>query len=344
MRRCLNCLRDIPDGTTVCPYCGAHCDDGEGYVLLTADGVITKEEETDNKKEKRKNIFRVIVAVLLTIALITSGLYFFVVKPNETPDKPELSFTQGTGIINENQKVVYVKIADSSKIKYIHGVNLYKGDVTSKHMIKDDPITDKYEYTKNVDDSFRTIFFYADDLNIKSGTDYTYTFSMNFQFLNDSKIYNYRVPVTFSGDIKKDASSDVFDHSVKDEQKEEQLANEVVSDEKQDKTYIYDGYWFTEPISDKNNQEITAIKFDKDGKSCVYTTYSKKEGDGGWNVKRQSGTYSIKNNVLKFDKEKTSYALDSRNKTLESTDDSNTAKVLTNRKYNSVANVNDFFA
>ena len=82
MRRCLNCLRDIPDGTTVCPYCGAHCDDGEGYVLLTADGVITEEEETDNKKEKRKNIFRVIVAVLLTIALITSGLYFFVVKPN----------------------------------------------------------------------------------------------------------------------------------------------------------------------------------------------------------------------------------------------------------------------
>ncbi len=215
--KCKNCGARISSEESVCPNCGALINGEKGYTLLSDYDRIEDFYSTD-VTESPKSKIRYLV-ILLVVALVSSGLsfaWFNYIHPQKNT-APELSFSSGSGVINGNEKVIYVFIEDSSKVEYIHGASVYSSEPSANPEAEtgQEPVSTEYEYTKNIDASFRSIFFYADDIiSEESGGEYNYYVQISVSFIGSKEHYYYTVPVTFTSDITDDASDVVFDHSM----------------------------------------------------------------------------------------------------------------------------------
>lgn len=334
--KCKNCGARLNKNSTICPNCGANSD-GE-YVLLSNDIPTEYEDLYSDEKPRRnrkhgKSGAKIAIIIILLIGILAGGGYFaydyFMPK-----EQPELSFTSGYGIINGDEPVIYVVISENAQLQYIHGVTAYDGDKA---------LSTDYEYTKNVDGTFRAIFFDIDDVkpddfDADGVRNYTYNFEMKFSFFDNSTIYTYNQDVEFTNEFNYNVASAVFDHSlqVKDDVSTTAPAQtETTTAQTQiNAKFIESGYWFTKPYHDADNYNISAIKFNGDG-TCAITIYTK-TGKEAWQTTNTKGKYEIKeNSVFVSDSEGmvTSYAIKN----------DNTLDGLTARKYNSTDNADDFF-
>lgn len=353
---CKNCGAQINSDLKKCPNCGAKCDSDDGYFLLT-----TNEREYeiyDDSNERKKRILPfILAAVFIVLVAIGSYYYFSNIYEKDDNEQVKMTFFEGSGVINDNQKVIYVALDDNSKVQYIHGVSLYDYDTNDKAHEKKEAVSTDYEYTKNIDDSFRAIFFFTDDLGIKEGEDYTYTFEMKFSFIGSDDVYTYTQDVQFNGNISEDISSVIFDHSFDEtndittsmtngeEETVLQNSSTQAAGNVDNIDYIYEGFWFTQPVKEEDSYIIYALKFNKNN---TYTsTYYYKNRNEEWKISNYNGKYSIEDGCIVIDNgessEKTYYKLNSTQKTIIEEVDSQTAASLTNRRYNSVKNAEDFF-
>lgn len=331
---CKNCGAKLDVNSNVCPNCGTKLDDFD-YVLLTADDRIP---EIQNAPRQKKSRLVPVIAIILVIAIL-GGIGFVVAKKLTKVEKPALSFSTGCGVINNDEAVIYVLIEDSPNIQYIHGVSLYCYDKSDEGAIGEVISTD-YQYTKNIDDSFRAIYFDADELLYEDNVnEFTYTFEMNFEFSNHREIFTYTKAITFGTNITGDVSDIVFDHSMETETSvqttQTTTESETTTEHDLDLSYIYRSFWFTQPISNNDQKLITAIKFNN-GTSCKITVYTK-DGEAAWKVVTFNGSYEVKDgSIFVTDSEGlvNSYKIDDVNNLLEG---------LESRKYNSIKNAEDFF-
>lgn len=208
---CKNCGSKLNDNAKVCKNCGAFIDDNSGYVLLTSDDRFDDYYSSPEKKKKAGGLKKIIVFILI-VAIIGGGAYLYFDKLDPIIHKaPEVAFESGSGFIDGGDKVIFVTL-DNNNIQYIHGVSLYDYDISNGK--SENPVTTEYEYTKSIDSTFRAIFFYTENLNIKSDKNYNYYMEIKLGFNGDDRIYTYVQPVEFSGDIKGDVAETVFDHSM----------------------------------------------------------------------------------------------------------------------------------
>jgi hypothetical protein len=348
---CKNCGARIKDNAKVCPNCGAFCDDDTGYVLLTSDDKMDDFYSNEPEKKKKNSSFKFILSALLVIAIVGAGAYYYFTNIYDGNKSPQLTFSTGSGIINGDEKVIYVTVNNDSKIEYIHGVSLYQNENGEK---SDKSVSSDYQYTKNIDSTFRAIFFDTDDLNLKEGEDYTYTFEMNFSFIGSDKIYTYTQDITFNSEITDDVADVIFDHSLDDTTTTTAqqtttttttTSAQTTSTAVKNNDFIYNGYWFTEPYHDADSYTIYAIKFNNNNtytSTCYY-----KDGDADWQVTTYSNSFIIEDGYLVVDNgegtETTTYKIDSEKSSLTQEFDQEEVETLTNRKYNSIKNVEDFF-
>lgn len=352
---CKNCGAKIKDNAKVCPNCGAFCGDETGYVLLTSDDRIDDFYSTDNRQSRKKSSIRFIISAVLIIAIIGAGAYFYFTHIYDSNKKPEVAFSTGSGIINGDEKIIYVTIDNSSQIEYIHGVSLYAYDKGDKSLQAGNAVSTDYQYTKSIDSSFRAIFFDIADLELAEGTDYTYTFEMNFSFVGSDKVYTYNQAVSFSSDITEGVSDIIFDHSLDNEtsstapkEKTDESTTEATTAKTttaSDNDFIYSGYWFTEPYKEDDSYTIFALKFNSSGKYTSTKYY--KIGAADWQVTTYNGTYVAEDGYLVVNNgegtESTYYKIDSEKSSLTQEEEGQTVVTLTNRKYNSIKNAEDFF-
>ncbi len=338
---CKNCGTRLSDKAKVCPNCGAFVDDSSGYTLLAADDRYY-DVYSSEKKKKKNSPFKNFLILVLVVLIAAGGTFLYFDKIQPALNKaPELSFNQGSGVINRNERVIYVLLDGNSNIQYIHGVSLYNYDRTEHEDIRESVSTD-YEYTKNIDSTFRAIFFDMKDYNIVKGEKYTYTFEMQFSFNGSDKIYTYYDTVSFDGDIKDDASDIVFDHSLNEgsSSDKKKADNTEKEDGGNDYSFIYNSYWYTSPSNEENQRNISAFKFNKD-KTYSVTHYIKK-GDTDWTVSNENGKFDIKDGELILSIEGT-FTPDAENGEILEKADGKTTQSLTARKYNSLKNTEDFF-
>ena len=356
--KCNNCGARLADNAKVCQNCGAFIDDKDGYVLLTSDDKML-DVSSSYDKPKKKNGFIRFLSIVLTLAIIGGGAYYYFTNIYDpSPNKPSLNFKTGSGIINDDEKIIYVLLSEDSSIEYIHGVSLYDYDKTDKKAEKKDPVLKNYEYTKSIDSTFRAIFFDVQDLELSEESN-TYTFEMKFSFNDSADIFTYIQPITFSSDISEDVSDLIFDHSQIEEttlaiEKTTEAATEETTTKAPETTaasttdygFIYNSYWYTEPIENGEEYIISALKFNKDN-TYVSTNYYK-NGTENWKVTTYKGKYQIKDGYVVVDNgeatESTYYKIDTANNSLfEEGEDNEALSTLTSRKYNSIKNAEDFF-
>ena len=360
--KCKNCGADISDNTKVCKNCGAFVDDESGYVLLTSDDIMfdineAAEAETKEKATKKKNKGRAVIRIfslLLTLLIIGAGaFYYFTNIYNPESEVPALTFKTGSGIINDDEKIIYVLLDEKSNIEFIHGVSLYDYDTTVKNAEKKAPVSTDYEYTKSIDSTFRAIFFDADKLT-GAADGSAYTFEMNFSFNGSDKIYTYKKSGTLPAEITEDASDLIFDHSLEEETTAKAENQEPTTEAKTQSEsttalgnidFIYNFYWFTEPVQNEDEMNISAIKFNSDN-TYVSTSYYK-NGNESWQITTYNGSYKIENGFAVLNNgeatESTYYKIDAAQSSLYEEENGTKAATLTPRKYNSLKNVEDFF-
>ncbi len=341
--KCKNCGAKVEKESSICPNCGATVNKNSDYVLLTNQDKVYEDVYSSKQKKKRKPLQNALIVILSVAIIIGAGLcsYFYFYGKESASDKPKLSFSSGYGVINEDEQVIYVSIKDSSSIQYIHGVNIYNGEVNEKTLKKQDAVSSDYNYTENVDKSFRCIFFDMDSLNLNKGENYTYTFEMVFSYYNDDNWYTYYKTVNFSGNTTTDISDTVFDHSLDETTTEESttLSAESTTEKETTADFIYNSYWYTTPYNDADSYSISAFKFSEDG-TFTSTDYSK-TGTDDWVVTTNKGEFKIKGNTLTIntsDGETDELTLDKDKKTI-----TQNKNKLTSRKYNSIKNAEDFF-
>ena len=216
---CKYCGARLSDNASICPNCGKMVDENEGYILLSSDQMQYEDVYTsDNKKKKKGSGVKWFFSILLTLAIVAGGAYYYfnyIYEPE--PEAPAITFNGGSGVINGNEKVIYVTFDDSdnaANVEYIHGVKLYPYDKTVEGATGKS-VTSDYEYTKNIDSSFRAIFFDTEDLKLSDEN--TYTFEIMLSFYGDEKVYTYDATVDFGKKIKGNVADTVFDHSMKEE-------------------------------------------------------------------------------------------------------------------------------
>ncbi len=362
--KCNNCGARLDDNAKVCSNCGAHIDNNDEYVLLTADEKMfdiyadAPEDERDRalkRKNNKKSRIIWFISIIITLAIIGGGAYYYFANIySPKTNQPELSFEGGAGIINDDEKVVYVLLSQDSKIEFIHGVSIYDYDKTDKSAENKDPVSSDYEYTKSIDSTFRAIFFDLKDLKPKKG-DNTYTFEMKFSFYNSDEIYTYTQPVSFTSPAKSNVADLVFDHSTEEEttasdsgdsaEEETTKAEKTTALSADDYSFIYDYYWYTEPIQNGEEYSISALKLNNDN-TYVSTSYFK-EGDGGWQITRGNGSYKIEDGYVVIDNgvatESSYYKIDAQNNSLFEEENGQKTSTLEARKYNSIKNAEDFF-
>lgn len=345
---CKNCGEKLKDDARVCPNCGAFVDDETGYTLLTADDRLDDLYSSDEPapvKKKNRAPWAYIISLILAVTVAAGGAYYYFTHINP-PQKgaPTVEMETGCGIINDTQPVIYVTLEKNANLQYIQGVSLYSIKGEEEPVL----ISTEYEYTKNIDDTFRAVFFDTSEFGLKSGKTYRFIFELKLSYLNDSNIYTYKKEAEIKGGFKDNAGDTVFDHSnsaeIGDEEEKTEKPETTKADttkKKSDTSFIYNGYWFTEPKTEKDTRTIQAFRFNKDN-TFVSTNY-KKEGSKAWSVSTVKGTFEIKDDVItvKTDKGKTKYRAEKGG--LAEVSDGKTVQKLTARKYNSVKNVEDFF-
>lgn len=301
--KCVNCKMPLPNSTDVCPNCGYVFEKNDGYVLLSNEAEKPK-QNIEYAKPKRRGVSGFVfylITVLLAVAVgIGSFMYFS--SQYETMPQPELEFFAGYGVVNGDEQVVYVSVKDASKIEFIHGVTCYDKNMYS--MQKDaNVVSSDYKYSKNVDKSFRTVFFDMKDLNVESGKNYTYTFEIKFSFYGDENIYTYYQPINFVGSTKIDVGEIVFDHTKQDTKKPEAVTSENVV-KQTTQNILQSAYWFSKPTIKETGYSIYSFKFEKNG--VVTKTIYTMELAQPWKTTTVVGNYTIKEDraVLKFDNAK----------------------------------------
>ena len=347
--KCKNCGARLGADETTCPNCGAITDTDSGYTIITADDRVEDLYSNDEKKPHKG--LRLLIVLLLVVALAAGGsyLYFHYILPLQQA-RPELTFTTGTGVINEEEPVVYLKLDNAQDMEFIHGVSLYDGPAEGE------PLTTDYQYTKNVDATFRTIFFYTDGLNLTEGQEYNYTFVITVSFHGSDRRYDYEQPVTFSGTITDNAAPIVFDHSMYERADNENYDGAAVSEETTvaetteaetttaataDISFIYQGFWYGMPVENGDRQAIDSYQF-VDGGAFTVTHYTK-EGDEEWTTSMQNGTFKEDGGELTLTLNGETQLINVNGNTLTLTGTGVTDGALTARKYNSVINADDFF-
>ena len=353
---CKNCGAKLKETARVCPNCGAFVDDSSGYTLLTADDRIEDFYSSDGKA-KKKGSLAFVISLILTVAIIGAGAYYYFenIKPRKA-ETPPVTFSSGSGIINDDEPVIYVAIEKNADIQYIHGVSLYKADYSESGIPKNAvSVSSDYEYTKNVDDTFRAIFFDTEKLDLKKNEVYSFTFEIKMSFKNSDDVFTYVQKAEISGDIKDDASDIVFDHTTSGqsesdnsettEKPTEKSEEETTKAEEKtaDNSFIYESYWYNKPYDDGELKTIIALKFNEDN-TFVSTKYEK-NGDADFVVSTENGTFKIENGEIVISNgqgtENTKYKIG--NNTLTEEQNGETVQTLTARKYNSVKNAEDFF-
>lgn len=348
--RCKNCGEVVPKNSSICTNCGSVVDKKSDYVLLTNEVNVTKSQPQNLKQAKKKKQVNTTLAVIIScIFIIAAGIgsYFFFIDQNANRPQPELEFTSGYGVINGDEQVIYVTIKDSSKIEYIHGVKLYDSQIDGKSLDGNVVSTD-YKYTKNIDNSFRTIYFDMDDLNLDPSQNYTYSFQMSFSFYEDENVYNYYNTLNFVGSTQNNIAEIVFDHTKKDTNKVDLEEETAVAQDNQnaDKSFIYSTYWFTKPYKTDTYWSISSFGFNQDNTYSV--TKYERATDGFWQVSSSNGTFEInKNTIILKDEngiEESSFEFDANAKSIyEIAGDAQAKNELTSRKYNTVQNAENLF-
>lgn len=339
---CKICGGKLDPKYPACPYCGTLLSTEECLALTGKEKIL---EEDEKAKKKQRNFLISVVVIIVSIAILSTGFYH-VLSKQLNPEKPEISFNSGYGIINGNEPVVYVEIGQNAQLEYIHGAKLYAYDKSNDGVIGD-ALTSDYEYTKSEDGTFRTIFFNADDFDLKADEEYTYTFEMSFSFVDKKKIFVYQKAVSFPGTISGDVSDVIFDHSMEKTTQpiveEEKTTKPVVTETtthsesttKADTSFIYSSFWFMTPHNEGDRYNISSIKFERNGK-CAFTNFYKK-GAEKWKITNTRGTYEVDGSTLLVTDSEgmvESYVIDSASKNLNG---------LESRKYNSTKNAEDFF-
>lgn len=343
--KCKNCGAKVPNDSSICSNCGAVVDPNSQYVLLTNDAkpVNSQKAIKENKKKKRNNFFFTVIACILIVAA-GFGSYYYFFNQNMDKPQPQLDFYAGYGIINEDEQIVYVNVKDSAKIEYIQGVTCY--DKKMYYMENGaNKVSSNYQYTKNVDNSIRSIYFDMSDLKVEKGKNYTYTFEMKFSFHGDENVYTYYQPVNFVGTTKNNISEIVFDHTKQDTKKtnEQTTTQAIIPTE----DYLYDYYWYSAPVAENKEYAIFALKLNKD-KTLSYTAYHMNVGSP-WDVKTSNGTYKIKNDRITINLEDANESFqlifDKENKALYDVDleTNNKSDQYTARDYNSLSITKSFF-
>lgn len=353
---CKNCGAKLKQNAKVCQNCGAPCGDDDGYYVLSSDSYGNYADYGEPERRK-PHIVRTVLFVVVVVASLVAILYFTGLGEqwglpffDKNSDAPSLSFSTGAGVINDDEKVLYLTVNENSKIQYIHGVKLFAYNKTQDKNTAD-PISTDYEYTKSVGGEIRAIYFDVDELNLETDQTYTYTIEAEFQFYDSDRHFTYDEPVTFSGEISENVADKVFDHSMQTTVSSSEPATEkqtttqpttekpsttAASTEKTGSTkFLQNSFWFTAPDKKGNDYAISAIKF-SNGTDCSITKYTK-SGNAAWKTSVSKGTYSVsgdKLTVTDSDGTQTQYSINF---------DYSSVSDLTARKYNSVKNAEDFF-
>lgn len=332
--KCKNCGANIENPRGVCPVCGCAVVQDEGVSLGNIKYDSAKYDYAPVNKKKRFIIASIVIILIFAIA----SFVLFYVQSLKIP-QPEMSFTTGQGIINKDEHIIYAFIDDSSHLEYIHGVKLYEGEVDENTIKISKPVLSDYQYTKSVDEGFRAIFFDLDELNLEEQGNYTYTFQMTFSFVGDENWYTYYETVNITGSTNLDVTKIIFDYSMLDAPN---VNNTTASSDPLD--FVYDGYWYTQPVQSQDTFTIYSLKLNKDN-SCVITKYSK-SGESNWEVETEKSTYTLEDEKLSVDfgnNHTESYVVDTKNKTIAVSGTSAKKVLLTQRKNNTLKNAEDFF-
>ena len=332
--KCKNCGANIENPRGVCPVCGCAVVQDEGVSLGNIKYDSAKYDYAPVNKKKRFIIASIVIILIFAIA----SFVLFYVQSLKIP-QPEMSFTTGQGIINNDEHIIYAFIDDSSHLEYIHGVKLYEGEVDENTIKISKPVLSDYQYTKSVDEGFRAIFFDLDELNLEEQGNYTYTFQMTFSFVGDENWYTYYETVNITGSTNLDVTKIIFDYSMLDAPN---VNNTTASSDPLD--FVYDGYWYTQPVQSQDTFTIYSLKLNKDN-SCVITKYTK-SGESNWKVETEKSTYTLEDEKLSVDfgnNHTESYVVDTKNKTIAVSGTSDKKVLLTQRKNNTLKNAEDFF-
>lgn len=332
--KCKNCGANIENPRGVCPVCGCAVVQDEGVSLGNIKYDSAKYDYAPVNKKKRFIIASIVIILIFAIA----SFVLFYVQSLKIP-QPEMSFTTGQGIINKDEHIIYAFIDDSSHLEYIHGVKLYEGEVDENTIKISKPVLSDYQYTKSVDEGFRAIFFDLDELNLEEQGNYTYTFQMTFSFVGDENWYTYYETVNITGSTNLDVTKIIFDYSMLDAPN---VNNTTASSDPLD--FVYDGYWYTQPVQSQDTFTIYSLKLNKDN-SCVITKYTK-SGESNWKVETEKSTYTLEDEKLSVDfgnNHTESYVVDTKNKTIAVSGTSAKKVLLTQRKNNTLKNAEDFF-
>ena len=332
--KCKNCGANIENSRGVCPVCGCAVVQDEGVSLGNIKYDSAKYDYAPVNKKKRFIIASIVIILIFAIA----SFVLFYVQSLKIP-QPEMSFTTGQGIINDDEHIIYAFIDDSSHLEYIHGVKLYEGEVDENTIKISKPVLSDYQYTKSVDEGFRAIFFDLDELNLEEQGNYTYTFQMTFSFVGDENWYTYYETVNITGSTNLDVTKIIFDYSMLDAPN---VNNTTASSDPLD--FVYDGYWYTQPVQSQDTFTIYSLKLNKDN-SCVITKYTK-SGESNWKVETEKSTYTLEDEKLSVDfgnNHTESYVVDTKNKTIAVSGTSAKKVLLTQRKNNTLKNAEDFF-
>lgn len=332
--KCKNCGANIENPRGVCPVCGCAVVQDEGVSLGNIKYDSAKYDYAPVNKKKRFIIASIVIILIFAIA----SFVLFYVQSLKIP-QPEMSFTTGQGIINNDEHIIYAFIDDSSHLEYIHGVKLYEGEVDENTIKISKPVLSDYQYTKSVDEGFRAIFFDLDELNLEEQGNYTYTFQMTFSFVGDENWYTYYETVNITGSTNLDVTKIIFDYSMLDTPN---VNNTTASSDPLD--FVYDGYWYTQPVRSQDMFMIYSLKLNKDN-SCVITKYTK-SGESNWEVETEKSTYTLEDEKLSVDfgnNHTESYVVDTKNKTIAVSGTSAKKVLLTQRKNNTLKNAEDFF-
>ncbi len=343
---CNNCGAKLKDGAKLCPVCGAMLEDESNYTLLSTDERYDDVYSSEDAPKKHSGL-KTFIILILVVLLAGGGAYYYFTQMKPVQDaSPQVSFTDGSGIINRDQKVIYVTV-DNKNIEFIHGVSLYEGDITALEEDKPQPVTTDYEYTKNIDSTFRAIFFDTEPLALQEDTEYTYTFEIFFSFIGSDEMYPYTKVVTFNGNIEGDASDVIFDHTMVENTTAEQTTtqeettSEATTEEKQlSMDFIYEGYWYTEPHTEGENLSISAFSFSKD-KTYKVTHYDK-AGSADWSIYSENGRFETQGDTILLD-DGSSFVVNDEEKAIFEESNGEVTQSFTNRKYNSRQNAEDFF-